>query len=132
MTAALEGGEWSAARPGRTLLPGKTRYPFYNNCLYCIEIVTALKYSRMKYMDHLSRRAEKKKEMSTKFSTCGDSNRRAAAALTCRMVVRNIREFRLPSRWLEALFLLGHYAGYHNMHCVTTLKSEGCTSTISL
>jgi len=29
MTAALEGGEWSAARPGRTFLPGKTRYPFY-------------------------------------------------------------------------------------------------------
>jgi hypothetical protein len=29
MTAALEGCEWSAARPGRTLLPGKTRYPFY-------------------------------------------------------------------------------------------------------
>ena len=29
MTAALEGGEWSAARPGRTLLPGKARYPFY-------------------------------------------------------------------------------------------------------
>jgi len=29
MTAALEGGEWSAARPGRTLSPGKTRYPFY-------------------------------------------------------------------------------------------------------
>jgi len=29
MTAALEGGEWSAARPGRTLLPGKTRYPLY-------------------------------------------------------------------------------------------------------
>ena len=29
MTAALEGGEWSAARPGRTLPPGKTRYPFY-------------------------------------------------------------------------------------------------------
>jgi len=26
MTAALEGGEWSAARPGRTLHPGKTRY----------------------------------------------------------------------------------------------------------
>ena len=23
------GGEWSAARPGRTLPPGKTRYPFY-------------------------------------------------------------------------------------------------------
>jgi len=22
-------GEWSAARPGRTLPPGKTRYPFY-------------------------------------------------------------------------------------------------------
>ena len=29
MTAELEGGEWSAARPGRTLPPGKTRYPFY-------------------------------------------------------------------------------------------------------
>jgi len=29
MTAALEGGEWSAARPGRTLPPGKTRYLFY-------------------------------------------------------------------------------------------------------
>ena len=28
MTTALEGGEWSAARPGRTLPPGKTRYPF--------------------------------------------------------------------------------------------------------
>jgi len=29
MTAALEGDEWSAARPGRTLPPGKTRYQFY-------------------------------------------------------------------------------------------------------
>jgi len=29
MTAALEGGEWSAARPGRNLTPGKTRYPLY-------------------------------------------------------------------------------------------------------
>ena len=29
MTAALEGGEWSAARTGRTLPPEKTRYPFY-------------------------------------------------------------------------------------------------------
>jgi len=29
MTAAIEGGEWSAALPGRTLPPGKTRYPFY-------------------------------------------------------------------------------------------------------
>jgi len=29
MTAALEGGEWSAARPGRILPPGKTRYLFY-------------------------------------------------------------------------------------------------------
>ena len=26
MTAALEGGEWSAARPGRTLPPGKTHF----------------------------------------------------------------------------------------------------------
>ena len=31
MTAALEGGEWSALRPGRTLLPGKARYPFYRS-----------------------------------------------------------------------------------------------------
>jgi len=29
MTVALEGGEWSAVRPGRTLPKGKTRYPFY-------------------------------------------------------------------------------------------------------
>ena len=29
MTAALEGGEWSAACPGRTLPPRKIRYPFY-------------------------------------------------------------------------------------------------------
>ena len=29
MTAALEGGECSAARPGRILPPGKTRYSFY-------------------------------------------------------------------------------------------------------
>jgi len=29
MTTALEGSERSAARPSSTLLPGKTRYPFY-------------------------------------------------------------------------------------------------------
>jgi len=29
MTAALEGVEWSAGRPGHTLPPGKTWYPFY-------------------------------------------------------------------------------------------------------
>jgi hypothetical protein len=29
MASALEGGEWSAARPGRTLPQGKTRYPLY-------------------------------------------------------------------------------------------------------
>jgi len=29
MAAALEGGEWSAVRPGSTLPLGKTRYPFY-------------------------------------------------------------------------------------------------------
>jgi len=29
MTATLEVGEWSAARNGRTLPPGKRRYPFY-------------------------------------------------------------------------------------------------------
>jgi len=29
MTAALEGSEWLAARPGRTLPLGKTQYPIY-------------------------------------------------------------------------------------------------------
>jgi len=29
LTATLEGGEWSVARPGRTLPLGKTRYPLY-------------------------------------------------------------------------------------------------------
>jgi len=29
MTAALEGGEWSAASPNHTLLLEKTRYPLY-------------------------------------------------------------------------------------------------------
>ena len=29
MNAALEGGEWAAARPGRTLPPGTTQYIFY-------------------------------------------------------------------------------------------------------
>jgi len=29
MTAAVEGGEWSAAWPSHTLPPGKIRYPFY-------------------------------------------------------------------------------------------------------
>jgi hypothetical protein len=28
-TSVLEGGEWSASRPGRTLTPGKTRYPLH-------------------------------------------------------------------------------------------------------
>jgi len=31
LTTELEGGEWSAARPGRTLPPGKTRYPLYRS-----------------------------------------------------------------------------------------------------
>jgi len=31
MTAALEGGEWSAASPGRTFPMGKTRFPFYRS-----------------------------------------------------------------------------------------------------
>jgi len=30
MTATLEGGEWSEARPGRTLPTEKTRYPLYS------------------------------------------------------------------------------------------------------
>jgi len=31
MATALEGAEWPAARPGRSLPPGKTRYPFYRS-----------------------------------------------------------------------------------------------------
>ena len=31
MTTALEGGEWSASRPGRSLPPGWTRYPLYRS-----------------------------------------------------------------------------------------------------
>jgi len=38
MTAALEGGEWSAARPGRTLPLGKTRYPL-RIFIYCRQIL---------------------------------------------------------------------------------------------
>ena len=34
MTAALEGGEWSAARPCRTLPPEKTRYPSYMEAVW--------------------------------------------------------------------------------------------------
>jgi len=30
------GGEWSAARPGRTLPPGKTRYPLYSASCWLI------------------------------------------------------------------------------------------------
>jgi len=33
MTAALEGDEWPAARPGRTLPPGKTRYRFLQEAM---------------------------------------------------------------------------------------------------
>jgi len=29
LTTALVGGKGSASRPGRSLHPGKTRYPFY-------------------------------------------------------------------------------------------------------
>jgi len=45
MTTALEEGEWSAARPGRTLPPGKTVYPFYRRvkkkkilCIICLRV----------------------------------------------------------------------------------------------
>jgi hypothetical protein len=56
-----------------------------NKFLYCIEIVTSVKYSGMKYMEYLSRRVEMK--MSTKFSTCGESNKRAAADVECRLIL---------------------------------------------
>ena len=34
MTAALEGGEWSAARPGRTLPPGKDPAPILQEAVW--------------------------------------------------------------------------------------------------
>jgi len=39
MTAALEGGEGSAARPSRTLPSGKTRYPLYIIIIIIIIII---------------------------------------------------------------------------------------------
>ena len=33
MTAALEGGQWSATRPGHNLFPGKTRCPLYTGSM---------------------------------------------------------------------------------------------------
>ena len=35
MTVVLEGGEWSAACPGHTLPPVKTRYPLYRRLCRC-------------------------------------------------------------------------------------------------
>ena len=42
MTTVLEGGEWSAARPGRTLPPGKTRFNEYVYLYqeYCFFFIT--------------------------------------------------------------------------------------------
>jgi hypothetical protein len=48
MTSALEGGEWSAARPGRTLPPGRTRYPLshiiegseFSSLVPCLLVIT--------------------------------------------------------------------------------------------
>jgi hypothetical protein len=34
MTASLEDGEWSAARPGRTLLPGKDPVPIVQEAVW--------------------------------------------------------------------------------------------------
>jgi hypothetical protein len=34
LTSALEESEGSASRPGRTLPPGKTRYPLYRSTMY--------------------------------------------------------------------------------------------------
>jgi len=39
MTAALEGDEWSVARPGRTSPPGNTQYPFSNFPKYHMKIL---------------------------------------------------------------------------------------------
>jgi len=40
MTAALEGGEWSASRPGRTLPPGMALHPFYRR----LELVQLVRF----------------------------------------------------------------------------------------
>jgi len=42
MTMALEGGEGSASRPGRSLPPEKTRYPLYNRL--CNRFQTSLSF----------------------------------------------------------------------------------------
>jgi len=44
MTMALEVGEWSAARPGHTLPPGKTRYPFHRRLGLSVYIFIKLPY----------------------------------------------------------------------------------------
>jgi len=43
LTSALEGGEGSASRTGRTLPPGKTRYPLYRMLpLQCLPLNTGV------------------------------------------------------------------------------------------
>jgi len=62
MTAALEGGEWSAARPGRTLPPGKTWYPFYRmlggnsmfRYIYILQDLWLFLYLMVPYVDQLN------------------------------------------------------------------------------
>ena len=56
MTAALEGGEWSAALPGRILPPGKTRYPFYRRLGGQIEVTRRRGRRSKKLLDDLKDR----------------------------------------------------------------------------
>jgi len=103
MTAALEGGEWSAARPGRTLPPGKTRYPFYR---------------RLSGPQGRSVRAENLVPTGIRFRTvqpvviCYADWATRSINLT---LIYSINKERQPGRFLEVLklSLLSHYV--HNL-----------------
>jgi len=47
MIAALERGEWSAARPGRTLPPGKEPVPILQEAIIIVILVTKISCESM-------------------------------------------------------------------------------------
>jgi hypothetical protein len=58
MTAALEGGEWSASRPGRTLSPGKETVPILQEAGWAPEPVRTGGKSRS-HRDSISDRPDR-------------------------------------------------------------------------
>ena len=78
-----------------------------------------------------------KKDMGRKFSNCGESNIWTAAEVTCRIIIETspnlgFRRGGLRPSFCWAVKLRRRVTGYHYMHCITTQKSQGCASTISL